>query len=106
MATTGSRLRVLSLNCRKKPEVFHSIINNISPNDADIICLQELPFSIDTLPGYRSPAWLPIYPTNYQKRQNKINRCPLDDGTYTPPNAKQQSTATFVPLRMFKPRKT
>lgn len=64
------QLHVLSLNCRKQPEVMHSLINSTPPSCWDILCLQELPYDIDKRSGYYTKYWVPIFPSYASMRSN------------------------------------
>jgi len=58
----NTRLRILSLNCQKSPDVLLSLINNTNPQDWDILCIQEPPTDIRTRPGLTNRYWTPILP--------------------------------------------
>jgi hypothetical protein len=91
--THNPKLRIMSLNCRKQPEVYHTMINTTNPNEWDIICLQEPPYHIDSRRGYHTTAWNPIYPSIANNRNSTDNirsiilvnsRIPSDSYTQPP----------------------
>lgn len=51
------RLRVKCLNCRKQPEVLKSLLNDKDTLNYDILCLQELPYFIDSQAAFQSTAY-------------------------------------------------
>lgn len=67
------QLRILSLNCRKQPEVMHSLINSTPPSQWDILCIQEPPYDIDRRSGYYTQSWVPVFPSYASTRPNNTH---------------------------------
>ena len=86
-------LRVLSLNCRRTPEVVLSVLNSTDPAHWDVLCLQELPLHIDDYASFRSPRWNLHLPSAAGRRDSSAairsviyvsNNLPSDSYTQLP----------------------
>ena len=56
-------MRVKCLNCRKQPDALKSLLNMSDPSRWDVLCIQEPPITIDSLPSFRSTRWNLVLPT-------------------------------------------
>lgn len=63
-----NEFRVRCLNCRKQPEVLKSLLNDKDTLKYDILCLQELPYFIDSQAAFQSSAYHLILPTGSAAR--------------------------------------
>lgn len=60
---SSTNLRIHSLNVDKSPTTLQSLLQNMTPTNTDILCIQECPIKLLKLSSLNPAHWIHIFPS-------------------------------------------